>query len=201
MKLVVGLGNIGRKYEGTRHNVGFATVMELARRFGRGPARSQFDGEVVEAELEGVRALLLMPQTLMNRSGGSVVKAKEFYKLSLDELLVICDDFNLPLAKLRIREKGSAGGQKGLQDIIRGLGSHEFARLRIGIGPVPERWDPADFVLGKFKKDEQTEIDFAISRAADAAVVWAKEGTATCMNRFNASPATASDGERGASAP
>ena len=108
MKLVVGLGNIGRKYEGTRHNVGFASVMELARRFGRGVARSQFDGEVVEAELEGERALLLTPHTLMNRSGGSVVKAKEFYKLALDELLVICDDFNLPLAKLRIRDKGSA---------------------------------------------------------------------------------------------
>jgi PTH1 family peptidyl-tRNA hydrolase len=186
MKLVVGLGNVGRKYEGTRHNVGFETLAEIARRHGVGPARSQFEGEVREAEINSHRALLLLPHTYMNRSGSSVLKARDFYKLALDDLLVICDDFNLPLAKLRVRAKGSAGGQKGLEDIIRCLGTNEFARLRIGIGPVPARWDAADFVLSRYGKDERAEIDIAIQRAADAAAAWAEEGVATCMNRYNA---------------
>jgi PTH1 family peptidyl-tRNA hydrolase len=185
MKLVVGLGNPGRKYQGTRHNVGFDTVAELVRRHGVGSVRSQFEAEVIEADLAGERALLLRPQTYMNRSGASVVRARDFYKLADDELLVVADDFNLPLARLRVRSKGTAGGQKGLEDIVRCLGTNEFARLRIGIGPVPGRWDPADFVLGRFTAEEQKEIDVAIMRAADAVVHWAREGVASCMNRCN----------------
>src|SRR5438876_2401360 len=186
MKLVVGLGNPGRKYQGTRHNVGFETVAELARRHGIGSVRSQFDAEVIEADLAGQRALLVQPQTYMNRSGTSVVRALDFFKLTADELLIVCDDFNLPLARLRVRAKGTAGGQKGLEDIIRCLGTNEFARLRIGIGSVPERWDPADFVLSKFAAEERQEIDLAIVRAADTVVQWAAEGIAACMNRYNA---------------
>ena len=185
MKLVVGLGNPGRKYQGTRHNVGFDTVAELVRRHGVGSVRSQFESEVIEADLAGQRALLLQPQTYMNRSGTSVVRARDFYKLADDELFVVGDDFNLPLARLRVRAKGTAGGQKGLEDIIRCLGTNEIARLRIGIGPVPGRWDPADFVLGHFTAEEQKEIDVAIMRAADAVVHWAREGVAACMNRYN----------------
>ncbi len=185
MKLVVGLGNPGRKYQGTRHNVGFETVAELARRHGVGAVRSQFDAEVIEADLAGERALLVQPQTYMNRSGTSVVRARDFYKLEGDKLLVVGDDFNLPLARLRVRAKGTAGGQKGLEDIIRCLGTNEIARLRIGIGPVPGRWDPADFVLGRFPAEEQKEIDVAIMQAADAVVHWAREGVASCMNRYN----------------
>jgi PTH1 family peptidyl-tRNA hydrolase len=186
MKLVVGLGNPGRKYQGTRHNVGFDTVAELARRHGIGAMRSQFEAEVIEADLAGQRALLVQPQMYMNRSGTSVVRARDFFKLADSELLVVCDDFNLPLAKLRVRAKGTAGGQKGLEDIIRCLGTNDFARLRIGIGPVPPRWDPADFVLGRFAAEEQKEIDVGIMRAADAVVHWAMDGVATCMNRYNA---------------
>ena len=186
MKLVVGLGNPGRKYQGTRHNVGFDTVAELARRHGIGSVRSQFDAEVIEADLAGQRALLVQPQTYMNRSGTSVVRALDFFKLTADELLIVCDDFNLPLARLRVRAKGTAGGQKGLEDIIRCLGTNEFARLRIGIGSVPARWDPADFVLSKFAAEERQEIDLAIVRAADTVVQWAAEGIAACMNRYNA---------------
>jgi PTH1 family peptidyl-tRNA hydrolase len=189
MKLVVGLGNPGRKYQGTRHNVGFDTLAELARRHGIGAARDQFDAEVMEADLSGERALLVQPQTYMNRSGTSVVRARDFYKLANDEVIVVSDDFNLPLAKLRVRAKGTAGGQRGLEDIIRCLGGSEFARLRIGIGPVPDRWDPADFVLSKFTTEERTEIDITIARAADAVVCWAREGIAACMNRFNAAAA------------
>jgi PTH1 family peptidyl-tRNA hydrolase len=186
MKLVVGLGNPGRKYQGTRHNVGFDTVAELARRHATGAVRSQFEAEVVESDLAGERALLLRPQTYMNRSGASVVRARDFYKLADDEMLVVGDDFNLPLGRLRVRSKGSAGGQKGLDDIIRCLGTDQIARLRIGIGPVPGRWDPADFVLGRFTAEERREIDVSIVRAADAVIDWAKEGVAACMNRYNA---------------
>src|SRR5688572_15713817 len=133
MKLIAGLGNPGRKYEGTRHNIGFAVVADLARRHGAGKPKTAFEGEVVDVDLQGERAVLLCPRTFMNRSGHSVVLARDFYKLSNDELMVVCDDFNLPLASLRIRAKGSSGGQKGLADTIRHLGE-EFPRLRVGVG-------------------------------------------------------------------
>jgi PTH1 family peptidyl-tRNA hydrolase len=136
----------------------------------------------------GVKALLLCPQTYMNRSGSSVLAARDFYKIDHADLLVVCDDFNLPLAKLRVRSRGSAGGQRGLQDIIRRLGTDEFPRLRIGIGTPPPSWDAADFVLSKFAKDEEPAMDAAVCRAADAVVAWATQGIATAMNQYNADP-------------
>lgn len=186
MKLVVGLGNPGRKYQATRHNIGFEVLSNLARRYAVGSPRNNFQGEIIEADLRGTRALLLWPQTYMNRSGTSVVQARDFYKLENEQLLVVCDDFNLPLAKLRFRARGSSGGQKGLQDIIRALGTEEFARLRVGIGQPPESWDPVDFVLGRFSKEERAEVEHLVVQAADAVVEWAAEGIETCMNRHNA---------------
>lgn len=186
MKLVVGLGNPGRKYQATRHNIGYEVLWNLARRFATGSAKSAFQGEVVDADLQGVRTLLLWPQTFMNRSGTSVVQARDFYKLENSELLVVCDDFNLPLGRLRVRVKGSSGGQKGLDDIIRGLGIDEFPRLRVGIGAPPDGWEAANFVLGKFNKEELADVELMIVRAADAAVEWAKSGIEQCMNRYNA---------------
>jgi len=177
MKLAVGLGNPGRRYQGTRHNVGFAVLAELAREFGSGAAKSKFHGEIVEASLDGQRALLLSPLTYMNHSGLSVQEAKGFYKIPDDDLLVVCDDLNLPVAKLRFRARGSSGGQKGLEDIVRRLGTEDFARLRIGIGPPPEGWDWADYVLSKFSKQEVPEVEEAVRKAARAVVVWAREGT------------------------
>src|ERR671924_550829 len=112
MKLIVGLGNPGRKYAGTRHNIGFDVLAELARKHGQAPPRAKFQGEVAEAAIEGEKVLLLTPLTYMNLSGSSVQPARDFYKLTNDDILVICDDFNLPLGKLRMRRKGSAGGQK-----------------------------------------------------------------------------------------
>ena len=185
VKLVVGLGNPGRKYEGTRHNVGFAVLAELARRHATGRPKSRFHGEVVDADLGGVRALLLSPLTYMNLSGTSVQAAVGFYKLDCRDLLVVCDDLNLPLAKLRLRSKGSSGGQKGLEDIIRRLGTEEFGRLRIGIGAPPEGWEAAGYVLGKMSQQEKAEIEDAVSRAADAVALWAGEGIECCMNRYN----------------
>jgi len=185
MKLVVGLGNPGRRYQETRHNVGYAVVRELARRFGTTKARARFHGEVVEADLEGQRTLLLSPTTYMNRSGISVQAATSFYKIPQEDLLIVCDDLNLPVAKLRFRAKGSSGGQKGLEDIIRCLGGSDFPRLRIGIGSPPENWDWADYVLSKFTKEEIPEIERAVGTAVEAVVTWAREGSQSCMNRYN----------------
>jgi len=185
MKLVVGLGNPGNKYEGTRHNVGFEVIERLAREYGASAPRPKFDGDVWECLLEGQKSLLLEPRTFMNRSGGSVRKAVDFYQIPLDELLVVCDDFNLPLGQLRIRKEGSDGGQNGLADVIRCLGTQEFPRLRVGIGPVPDRWDPADFVLGKFTAQERGEIDLQVARAVDAVRMWAGEGVQPTANKFN----------------
>jgi PTH1 family peptidyl-tRNA hydrolase len=185
MKLVVGLGNPGRKYDGTRHNVGFDILAELARASGGGTAKASFDGEVVDANLSGQRAILLWPHTFMNRSGTSVVKARDFYKLANEELLIVCDDFHLALGQIRFRAKGSAGGQRGLEDIIRALGTEEFSRLRVGVGEPPENRDAADYVLGKFSKQERTEIDIVIREAADAIVHWARNGIQSAMNQFN----------------
>jgi peptidyl-tRNA hydrolase, PTH1 family len=185
VKLIVGLGNPGRKYDGTRHNVGFAVLDELARRKQANKPKSNFQGEITETEIRGEKTLLLWPQTFMNLSGGSVLAARDFYKLADEEVLVVCDDFNLPLAKLRIRPQGSAGGQKGLDDIIRRLGTDSVPRLRIGVGPVPAGWDGAAFVLGKFAKDEVTEMEIVVKEAADAVEDWISLGIKECMNRHN----------------
>lgn len=185
MKLIVGLGNPGRKYEGTRHNIGFAVVDELARRCGSATFKKSFQGELADARLGDERLLLLKPHTFMNLSGSSAVEARDFYKLTNDQLLTVCDDLNLPVGKLRIRASGSAGGQKGLADIIRKAGGENVPRLRIGIGQPPDRMDAADFVLAKFGKAEKSEMDLAVALASDSVEMWAREGIAACMNRYN----------------
>ena len=185
MKLVVGLGNPGRRYQRTRHNVGYVVLAELARKCGVSAPKARFQGEVVEAELGASKALLLSPTTFMNLSGTSVQEAMSFYKLPPRDLLVICDDLNLPVGKLRFRAKGSSGGQKGLQDIIGKLGTEEFARLRVGIGAAPDNWDWADYILSKFTSEEVPVIERAAGLATDAVVAWACEDADYCMNHYN----------------
>ncbi|HEX5470575.1 MAG TPA: aminoacyl-tRNA hydrolase [Lacipirellulaceae bacterium] len=185
MKLIVGLGNIGRRYEKTRHNFGFDVLTALAARCPGASVKEKFDGQLMDATVAGERMLLLWPYTLMNRSGQSVRAAVDFYQLLPADLLVICDDFNLPLGKLRLRSQGSAGGQKGMEDIINRLGTDAISRLRIGIGPVPDSWDAADFVLSRFSASERPVVDEAIGRSAEAAECWATEGIEIAMNRFN----------------
>jgi peptidyl-tRNA hydrolase, PTH1 family len=188
-KLVVGLGNPGSKYEGTRHNIGFEVVDRLAEggagvRFAR-----KFDGLIAETEIDFRRVSLLKPETFMNLSGRCVAQALRFYKLELADLLVVCDDLSLPLGKLRIRGGGSDGGQKGLRDIAAHLGTEEFARLRIGIGergPV----DAVDYVLGRFRSAERPVIDDSLILAAQAVAVWTTQGLASAMNRFNGTAET-----------
>lgn len=185
MKLIVGLGNPGSRYVGTRHNVGFETIAELARRHSASARREKFQAEVAEANIADQKVLLMCPLTFMNLSGQSVQPARDFYKIENEDLLVVCDDFALPVGKLRLRARGSAGGQKGLEDILRRLGTEEVPRLRIGIGPVPSGWDGANFVLGKFSKEESAEIVEQVKRAADAVAVWVREGLAKAMNQYN----------------
>lgn len=185
MKLVVGLGNPGRKYEETRHNVGYVVLGQLARKYATSGVKNRFQGEAAEANLDGQKALLLTPTTYMNLSGASVVAARDFYKIENEDILVVCDDMNLPLAKLRVRSGGSSGGQKGLEDIIRRLGTDQFPRLRIGIGAPPEGWEGAGYVLGKFTREELPAMEQVVARAVEAIAVWAREGVEACMNRFN----------------
>ncbi len=185
MKLVVGLGNPGKQYEGTRHNIGFEVIAELARRHGAGRPKGRFAGETCEIAVGTEKVVLLTPLTYMNASGRSVQEAKDFFKLELDSLIVVCDDFQLPLGKLRIRDGGRSGGQKGLDDCIRKLGTTEFPRLRLGIGPIPPRWETVDFVLGKFDPESREETNRMVVRGADAIEAWAKLGIIEAANRFN----------------
>jgi PTH1 family peptidyl-tRNA hydrolase len=188
MKLVVGLGNPGKQYVGTRHNIGFAVLLELARKFIAPLNRKKFEAEYAELQLQQEKVLLIAPQTYMNLSGQSVQKFCGFYQLQPADVLVICDDLNLPLGKLRIRATGSAGGQKGLQNIIQQLGTQDIARLRIGIDPPPSGRDAKDWVLGGFGKSEQQLVDTAVQQAALAVETWVVQGLPAAMNRFNAEP-------------
>jgi PTH1 family peptidyl-tRNA hydrolase len=182
--LVVGLGNPGTKYHGTRHNIGFELVDRLAQ---AGPRRSfsrKFDGQFSEIEIDFRRVMLLKPETFMNLSGRSVGQAVRFFKLALTDLLVVCDDLSLPLGKLRLRPGGSDGGQKGLRDIAAHLGTDQFPRLRIGIGDR-DQIDAVDYVLTRFRSAERPLIDDALILASQAVAVWVTQGIEAAMNRFN----------------
>lgn len=183
-KLVVGLGNPGSKYDGTRHNIGFEVIDRLAAGGAGTKFSRRFEGELAESEIEFRRVLLLKPSTFMNLSGRSVVPALRFYKLEPADLLVVCDDLNLPLGKLRLRRGGSDGGQKGLRDITAQLGTDDYARLRVGIG---ERGavDAADYVLGRFRPSERATIDDSTIAATQAVATWVAQGVEAAQNRFN----------------
>ena len=185
MKLIVGLGNPGKRYAGTRHNVGFEVLDLLARRhdveWESAPRGIEaFSGRWRQAEL-----VLAKPLTFMNLSGQAVRDLLQFYKIPAADALVVVDDSNLELARLRARPSGSAGGHNGLKSIIEALGSEEFARLRVGVGRGDARRDLADHVLAKFEWEERSTVAEAVSRAADAAELFVAEGIAPVMNRFN----------------
>ncbi|MFM8892386.1 MAG: aminoacyl-tRNA hydrolase [Planctomycetia bacterium] len=184
MKLLVGLGNPGHSYEGTRHNVGFGVLEILAARAGSPARRTRFQGEVAPVSLRGGPAMLLWPLTWMNLSGSSVLAARDFFKIDDGDILVVCDDFQLPIETIRLRPGGSAGGQNGLADILKRLGSTTIPRLRLGIGPLPPGWKSADYVLGRFSKVEGDSVTRMLQRAADAAEEWASLGIQSAMNRY-----------------
>jgi PTH1 family peptidyl-tRNA hydrolase len=186
MKVVVGLGNPGKQYTGTRHNVGFAVVDALAKGPGGGPFRGRFQAQVGELTDGGVALLLVKPETFMNLSGQAVRQVVDFYKVPPGELLMVCDDFALPLGKLRVRAKGTHGGHNGLRSIQEHLGTTEYARLRVGVGGPKD--DAIDHVLGRFRPGERPVIEDAVLQAVQAVIVWAHRGVEACMNRFNPSP-------------
>jgi PTH1 family peptidyl-tRNA hydrolase len=187
MKLIAGLGNPGREYRDTRHNVGFMVVDEIARRhkltFAMAP--SQIPDTMI-AKKFGVEGLLVAkPLTFMNNSGEAVAALARYYDISIGDLLVVVDEVALPFGRLRARARGSAGGHNGLKSVIARLGTTEFARLRLGVGRGDARKDLADHVLSKFEADEQSALGEFITRAADAAEMFAAEDIATVMNTYN----------------
>jgi len=184
MKVIIGLGNPGRQYAGTRHNVGFDVVDYLAAAPTVSGAKATFQAEVFETAEGGEKVLFVKPQTYMNLSGRVVRAILDFYKLTAADVLVICDDYNLPLGKLRVRAKGSHGGQNGLRDIQQQLGSDEYPRMRMGVGQ-PGPGEAVDFVLSRFKPAERPTVDDAIAQAAAAALVWVRQGLPACMNFAN----------------
>ncbi len=185
MKLIAGLGNPGQKYLGTRHNVGWEVLAGLNREYAVSRPKSRFQGEVVEARIANDKVLLLCPLTYMNLSGSSIQQARDYFKLDNQDLIVVCDDFSLPLARLRFRAKGSSGGQKGLGDTIRRLSTEHFSRLRVGVGQPPPRWNAADFVLSRFNDDELPLIREAVETASKALADWVAQGIEYCMNQYN----------------
>lgn len=188
MKLIVGLGNPGKEYANTRHNVGFRVVDLLGRRWNIEMLSEKFHAWFGSGNAGGERVVMLKPTTFMNRSGQAVMAAGKFYQLELADLLVVCDDVALEPGRLRIRKQGSAGGHNGLADIIQRLGNDAWCRLRIGIGDAPGAVR-SSHVLGRFEADEVEMMDRAVCRAADAVETWLREGADAAMNRFNVDPA------------
>jgi PTH1 family peptidyl-tRNA hydrolase len=181
MKVVVGLGNPGKEYTDTRHNIGFMVVDFLARgeRF-----QSRFQGQVAELTEDGEKVLLVKPETFMNLSGRCVRQVVDFYKVPSSDLLIVCDDMSLPLGKLRFRAKGTHGGHNGLRNIQEQLGTTEYARLRVGVD-APREDNAVGHVLGKFRSGERPVITEALERAVQGVLLWAKRGIDVCMNQFN----------------
>lgn len=184
--LIVGLGNPGREYRLNRHNAGFLAVDQLVHRRGW-PAftRKQSNALVTGGDIDDRRIIVAKPQTFMNLSGGSVAGLARFYQIPPEAVMVCVDDLNLPFGSVRIRPRGTAGGQRGLQSIIESLGSEAFPRLRIGIGRPPGQMRHAAYVLKDFSGDELDQLEIVFDRAVDALLSWLADGVDLAMSRFN----------------
>jgi peptidyl-tRNA hydrolase, PTH1 family len=184
MLLVVGLGNPGNRYEGTRHNAGFMVANRIIQRFGCDQAQAKFSGLLNDCRMDGRKVGVLRPQTFMNKSGTSVNQAVNWFKVDLENVIVVYDDLDLPFGEVRLRRKGSAAGHNGLSSIMQQCGSQEIPRLRVGIGR-PSRGDTVSYVLSRFSKEEESELDAVLDHAADAVVCWMDRGLDEAMGRFN----------------
>jgi PTH1 family peptidyl-tRNA hydrolase len=185
MKLVVGLGNPGAKYDGTRHNVGFAAVDLLAKRHVVHWEAAPRGAPGLIGRWRAADVVLAKPLTFMNLSGDAIVPLLHFYKIEVPDLLVIVDEAQLDTGRIRLRPEGSAGGHNGLKSVIAALGTTAFSRMRIGVGRGPDRRDLADHVLARFDADEREIIEDSVARAADAAETFVEQGIDAAMNRFN----------------
>ncbi len=186
MKLIAGLGNPGAQYRGTRHNVGFEVVDTLAGRHGGAWEAAKVDGLIARLRMAGgEQVLLLKPLTFMNLSGDAVQGVAHYFKIDVPDTLIVTDDVNLPLGRLRARKTGTEGGHNGLRSVILRLGTLDFPRLRVGVGRGDARRELADHVLSRFDADEIPGIEAAIARAADAAETFVTSGIDDVMNRFN----------------
>lgn len=186
MYIIAGLGNPTREYENTRHNIGFDVIEALAEKEGIKVLEKKYKAIIGKGNIAGQSVLLMKPQTYMNLSGESIREVVNFYKIDVqNELIVVSDDVSLDLGQIRIRKKGSAGGHNGLKNIITNLGHDEFIRVRMGVGQKPQQYDLADYVLGHFTKDERKTMDEAAADAVEAIRVILTEGVDAAMNRFN----------------
>lgn len=186
MYIIVGLGNPERKYAGTRHNIGFSAITALCDACGISLDFKKHKALCGKGFIEGQKVLLAEPQTYMNLSGESVRELVDYYKIDPEtELIIIYDDINLAPGKLRIREKGSAGGHNGMKNIIAHLGTQQFRRIRIGVGEKPKGWDLADYVLGRFAGEEEPMIREALEHVVEACKLMLAEDVSAAMNRFN----------------
>lgn len=185
MYLIAGLGNPTREYEKTRHNVGFETIDILADKAGTTVTEKKHKALYGKGYIGGQKVILAKPQTYMNLSGESIREIADFYKIEPENIIILCDDINLSEGQLRIRLKGSAGGHNGLKNIISHLGTQEFPRIRIGVGEKPRGMDLADYVLGRFPKEQQAVMEEAYRDAAEAACMMIEDGADAAMNHYN----------------
>ncbi|WP_226038397.1 aminoacyl-tRNA hydrolase [Aquibacillus saliphilus] len=185
MKCIVGLGNPGKKYEQTRHNIGFMVIEELAKRNDWKLNKKKFNGKFSLDKVDGEKVILLEPQTFMNLSGESLRPLMEFYDMTINDIIIIYDDLDLPTGKIRLRQKGGHGGHNGIRSIIDQLGTKEFKRVRVGIGRPTTPIPVPDYVLGKFNKEEDEDALASIKKAADACELWLRKPFQEVMNEFN----------------
>jgi PTH1 family peptidyl-tRNA hydrolase len=188
MILVAGLGNPGREYSSSRHNVGFIVIDELAKRLGVSLKKKGFKGHYTQASIEEKKLLLLKPDTYMNRSGEALSDIVEFFKIPTKDIIVVYDEMDLPLGNIKVKVGGGSAGHKGIRSIINSLGSSEFIRVRVGIGKPVQRSEAIDHVLSEFEKEEKKLVNDAINRAQDAVLEIALRGAESAMNKFNRKP-------------
>ena len=186
MRIIAGLGNPGDTYKGTRHNVGFETIAKLAYDFNITMKNNRrFRANTGEGRIGGKSVMLVQPQTYMNLSGESIRAIMQFYKIPPQDIVVVYDDVNLPVGDIRVRERGSAGGQKGMVNILAQLGTDEFPRVRIGVGSKPPGWKLSDYVLSKFLREEWDDMIAGITKAGDAVELILKQDVVSVMNLYN----------------
>ncbi|AAP07154.1 Peptidyl-tRNA hydrolase [Bacillus cereus ATCC 14579] len=185
MKLIVGLGNPGREYELTRHNIGFMAIDELAKRWNISLNEQKFKGVFGAGFVNGEKVILLKPLTYMNLSGESIRPLMDYYKIDVEDFVVMYDDLDIPVGKLRLRMKGSAGGHNGVKSTISHLGTQEFQRIRMGIDRPKNGMKVVDYVLGRFTSEEIPDVNHSIEKAADACEEWLNKPFLQIMNTFN----------------